>query len=63
MITAIAIAAAAIVIAGVLFYVRKGGKDAARARAADEALRDIAKVNMPISDADLKRMRDKYRGD
>ena len=60
----LAVGTAALAVLGVLLWgARKGGKDAVRADNAEDSLAEIRKATAPVSDDDLKRVRDKYRRD
>lgn len=42
---------------------RRAGKDAVKAKAAEESLDEIRKANAPLSDPELERVRNKWRRD
>ena len=48
---------------GLLWMVRKAGRDSARRKAAEEALRDIQDANRPVGLEELERLRRKYQRD
>lgn len=46
---------------GTMFLIRKGAKDEVRAESAEESLETVKRVNAPLSDVDLERVRSKWR--
>lgn len=63
MITTVVVGLALVVVVGLVMALRKSGKDAVRADSAEEALKDVARVNAPITDADREFVRGKYQRD
>lgn len=63
MITAVVTGVVALVVAFCVVMLRKGGKDAARADAAEETINDIQNANRPLSDPELQRVRERWRRD
>ncbi len=51
------------IIAALAWFIRKGGKDAVKAQAAEESLDEIRKAYKPLSDPDLEFVRRKWRRD
>lgn len=54
---------ALIVFAAILWNAKKAGKDSVKAKAAKESLDEIRKANAPLHDADLERVRKRWRVD
>jgi hypothetical protein len=55
--------AALAVLAALLWGARRGGKDAVRSEAAEKTLEQIREATAPASDADIERVRQRYRRD
>lgn len=51
------------ILAGILAYVRKAGKDAVKAESATEALKDVTEANRPVSVDERDKLRESYRRD
>lgn len=49
------------IIGAILWFARKAGTDSAQNGAAQDALKDINDALRPITDDELKRVRDKYK--
>ena len=54
-------AAVLVISAGILWYVRKAGRDAERADQASEALDRAADANRPVAPDELKRVRERFK--
>lgn len=63
MITAIACVVGLGLVGTLLWFIRKGGADAAKAKVADEALKDVLKVAAPASRAELDGVLRQYKRD
>lgn len=62
--TGLYVALGIIVFIGIMLWrAKKAGKDQVRAEAAEKTLETISKVNSPLSDPELERVRQKYRRD
>lgn len=57
------VVAVVFVLAGMMYFMRKAGTDAAKAQATGEALNEVVAANKPATPAELDSVRKQYRRD
>lgn len=62
-VTGIIIGVVALALLAILFFARKGGKDAVRAKAAEKTVEQIAEANRTVDNPERERLRSRYRRD